>query len=153
MRVRNFIEQEAHAPLGAGQFTGNYMDRNFSLNDVLVNAKIEAYQKGIYQPLPIPTEEDSGKILYADNLVYALKALPEITFNSDQNISVISQGDYDKIIQILLNKNITGISSIILDGSTTITEDNQVVTKKYVDDLISEIDAALTRLNSGEGVQ
>lgn len=37
------------------------MDRNFSLNDVLVNAKIEAYQKGIYQPLPIPTEEDSGK--------------------------------------------------------------------------------------------
>ena len=82
------------------------MDRNFSLNDVLVNAKIEAYQKGIYQPLPIPTEEDSGKILYADNLVYALKALPEITFNSDQNISVISQGDYDKIIQILLNKNI-----------------------------------------------
>lgn len=129
------------------------MDRNFSLNDALVNAKIEAYQKGIYQPLPIPTEEDSGKILYADNLVYALKALPEITFNSDQNISVISQGDYDKIIQILLNKNITGISSIILDGSTTITEDNQVVTKKYVDDLISEIDAALTRLNSGEGVQ
>ena len=129
------------------------MDRNFSLNDVLVNAKIEAYQKGIYQPLPIPTEEDSGKILYADNLVYELKASPKITFNSDQNISVISQGDYDKIIQILLNKNITGISSIILDGSTTITEDNQVVTKKYVDDLISEIDVALTKLNSGEGVQ
>lgn len=120
---------------------------------IKVNVTLDAYQKGIYQPLPIPTEEDSGKILYADNLVYALKALPEITFNSDQNISVISQGDYDKIIQILLNKNITGISSIILDGSTTITEDNQVVTKKYVDDLISEIDAALTRLNSGEGVQ
>lgn len=120
---------------------------------IKVNVTLEAYQKGIYQSLPIPTEEDSGKILYVDNLVYALKALPEITFNSDQNISVISRGDYDKIIQILLNKNITGISSIILDGSTTITEDNQVVTKKYVDDLISEIDAALTRLNSGEGVQ
>lgn len=120
---------------------------------IKVNVTLEAYQKGIYQSLPIPTEEDSGKILYADNLVYALKALPEITFNSDQNISVISRGDYDKIIQILLNKNITGISSIILDGSTTITEDNQVVTKKYVDDLISEIDAALTRLSSGEGVQ
>lgn len=120
---------------------------------IKVNVTLEAYQKGIYQSLPIPTEEDSGKILYADNLVYALKALPEITFNDNQNISVISQGDYDKIIQILLNKNITGISSIILDGSTAITEDNQVVTKKYVDDLISEIDAALTRLSSGEGVQ
>lgn len=120
---------------------------------IKVNVTLEAYQKGIYQSLPIPTEEDSGKILYADNLVYALKALPEITFNDNQNISVVSQGDYDKIIQILLNKNITGVSSIILDGSTTITEDNQVVTKKYVDDLISEIDAALTRLNSGEGVQ
>lgn len=120
---------------------------------IKVNVTLEAYQKGIYQSLPIPTEEDSGKILYADNLVYALKALPEITFNDNQNISVISQGDYDKIIQILLNKNITDISSIILDGSTTITEDNQVVTKKYVDDLISEIDAALTRLSSGEGVQ
>ena len=120
---------------------------------IKVNVTLEAYQKGIYQSLPIPTEEDSGKILYADNLVYALKALPEITFNDNQNISVISQGDYDKIIQILLNKNITDISSIILDGSTTITEDNQVVTKKYVDDLIGEIDAALARLSSGEGVQ
>lgn len=120
---------------------------------IKVNVTLEAYQKGIYQSLPIPTEEDSGKILYADNLVYALKALPEITFNDNQNISVVSQGDYDKIIQILLNKNITDISSIILDGSTTITEDNQVVTKKYVDDLIGEIDAALTRLSSGEGVQ
>lgn len=120
---------------------------------IKVNVTLDAYQKGILPPIPILTEEDSGKILYADNLVYALKALPEITFNSDQNISVISRGDYDKIIQILLNKNITGISSIILDGSTTITEDNQVVTKKYVDDLISEIDAALTRLSSGEGVQ
>lgn len=120
---------------------------------IKVNVTLDAYQKGILPLIPILTEEDSGKILYADNLVYALKALPEITFNSDQNISVISQGDYDKIIQILLNKNITGISSIILDGSTTITEDNQVVTKKYVDDLISEIDTALTRLNSGEGVQ
>lgn len=120
---------------------------------IKVNVTLEAYQKGIYQSLPIPTEEDSGKILYVDNLVYALKALPEITFNDNQNISVVSQGDYDKIIQILLNKNITGISSIMLDGSTAITEDNQVVTKKYVDDLISEIDAALTRLSSGEGVQ
>ena len=120
---------------------------------IKVNVTLEAYQKGIYQSLPIPTEEDSGKILYADNLVYALKALPEITFNDNQNISVVSQGDYDKIIQILLNKNITDISSIILDGSTTITEDNQVVTKKYFDDLIGEIDAALARLNSGEGVQ
>ena len=120
---------------------------------IKVNVTLEAYQKGIYQSLPIPTEEDSGKILYVDNLVYALKALPEITFNDNQNISVISQGDYDKIIQILLNKNITDISSIILDGSTTITEDNQVVTKKYVDDLIGEIDAALARLSSGEGVQ
>lgn len=120
---------------------------------IKVNVTLEAYQKGIYQSLPIPTEEDSGKILYADNLVYALKALPEITFNDNQNISVVSQGDYDKIIQILLNKNITDISSIILDGSTTITEDNQVVTKKYVDDLIGEIDAALARLSSGEGVQ
>lgn len=120
---------------------------------IKVNVTLEAYQKGIYQSLPIPTEEDSGKILYADNLVYALKALPEITFNDNQNISVISQGDYDKNIQILLNKNITDISSIILDGSTTITEDNQVVTKKYVDDLIGEIDAALARLSSGEGVQ
>lgn len=120
---------------------------------IKVNVTLEAYQKGIYQSLPIPTEEDSGKILYVDNLVYALKALPEITFNDNQNISVVSQGDYDKIIQILLNKNITDISSIILDGSTTITEDNQVVTKKYVDDLIGEIDAALARLSSGEGVQ
>lgn len=120
---------------------------------IKVNITLEAYQKGIYQSLPIPTEEDSGKILYVDNLVYALKALPKITFNDNQNISVVSQGDYDKIIQILLNKNITDISSIILDGSTTITEDNQVVTKKYVDDLIGEIDAALARLNSGEGVQ
>lgn len=120
---------------------------------IKVNVTLEAYQKGIYQSLPIPTEEDSGKILYVDNLVYALKALPEITFNDNQNISVVSQGDYDKIIQILLNKNITDISSIILDGSTTITEDNQVITKKYVDDLIGEIDAALARLSSGEGVQ